>query len=132
VAAPVQPDGDQFSMALIRLGASYPCLLDEYGADDPYPTWPWRSGRIGSGRAWRHSPAAARLADRFENLSFAAFQYALWRCGLTKDDVRFVGNQLNTEIAGGEAFGIRTVWLCACLPKPSTMRREATIRTLHR
>lgn len=39
------------------------------------------------------------------------FQYALARCGLTKDDVLFVGNQLNADIAGGEAFGIRTVWL---------------------
>lgn len=40
------------------------------------------------------------------------FQYALARCGLTKNDVLFVGNQLNSDIAGGEAFGIRTVWLC--------------------
>jgi FMN phosphatase YigB (HAD superfamily) len=39
------------------------------------------------------------------------FQYALGRCGLTRDDVLFVGNQLNSDIAGGEAFGIRTVWL---------------------
>jgi putative hydrolase of the HAD superfamily len=40
------------------------------------------------------------------------FQYALARCGLTKDDVLFVGNQLNSDIVGAEAFGIRTVWLC--------------------
>jgi FMN phosphatase YigB (HAD superfamily) len=40
------------------------------------------------------------------------FEYALARCGLTKDGVLFVGNQLNTDITGGEAFGIRTVWLC--------------------
>ena len=40
------------------------------------------------------------------------FQYALARCRLTKNDVLFVGNQLNSDIAGGEAFGIRTVWLC--------------------
>jgi len=40
------------------------------------------------------------------------FEYALTRCELTKDDVVFVGNQLNSDIAGGEAFGIRTVWLC--------------------
>jgi FMN phosphatase YigB (HAD superfamily) len=39
------------------------------------------------------------------------FQYALARCGLAKDRVLFVGNQLNTDIAGAEAFGIRTVWL---------------------
>lgn len=40
------------------------------------------------------------------------FRYALARCGLTNDVVLFVGNQLNTDVAGGEAFGIRTVWLC--------------------
>ena len=40
------------------------------------------------------------------------FQYALGHCGLTRDDVLFVGNQLNSDITGGEAFGIRTVWLC--------------------
>jgi FMN phosphatase YigB (HAD superfamily) len=39
------------------------------------------------------------------------FQYALGRCRLAKDDVLFVGNQLNSDITGGEAFGIRTVWL---------------------
>lgn len=39
------------------------------------------------------------------------FEYALARCGLAKDEVLFVGNQLNTDIAGAEAFGIRTVWL---------------------
>lgn len=39
------------------------------------------------------------------------FEYALGRCGLAKDDVLFVGNQLNTDIAGAETFGIRTVWL---------------------
>jgi len=39
------------------------------------------------------------------------FEYALARCGLAKDDVLFVGNQLNTDIAGAEAFGIRTAWL---------------------
>ena len=39
------------------------------------------------------------------------FQYTLARCGLTRDDVLFVGNQLNSDITGAEAFGIRTVWL---------------------
>ncbi len=31
---------------------------------------------------------------------------------LSKDEVLFVGNQLNTDITGGEQYGIRTVWLC--------------------
>jgi putative hydrolase of the HAD superfamily len=39
------------------------------------------------------------------------FEFALARCGLAKDDVLFVGNQLNTDIAGAEALGIRTAWL---------------------
>jgi HAD superfamily hydrolase (TIGR01509 family) len=39
------------------------------------------------------------------------FRYALARCGLTNEDVLFVGNQLNTDIAGAQASGIRTVWL---------------------
>ena len=39
------------------------------------------------------------------------FKYALAQCGVTKEDVLFVGNQLNTDILGGEAFGIHTVWL---------------------
>jgi len=39
------------------------------------------------------------------------FEYALARCGLRRDEVLFVGNQLNTDIAGAEAFGIPSVWL---------------------
>ena len=39
------------------------------------------------------------------------FQYALARCGLAREDVLFVGNQLNTDVLGAEAFGIRTAWL---------------------
>jgi FMN phosphatase YigB (HAD superfamily) len=39
------------------------------------------------------------------------FDYALARCDLGKDEVLFVGNQLNTDIAGAEAFGISAVWL---------------------
>ena len=39
------------------------------------------------------------------------FDFALRTCGFTRHEVLFVGNQLNTDIAGGEAYGIRTVWL---------------------
>ena len=41
----------------------------------------------------------------------AFFQYALTRTGVDREDVVFVGNQLNTDIADAEAFGIRSVWL---------------------
>ena len=39
------------------------------------------------------------------------FEFALRKCGLAQDEVLFVGNQLNSDIAGGQAYGIRTVWL---------------------
>jgi FMN phosphatase YigB (HAD superfamily) len=39
------------------------------------------------------------------------FEYALAQCGLAREDVLFIGNQLNTDVAGGQAFGISTVWL---------------------
>jgi FMN phosphatase YigB (HAD superfamily) len=39
------------------------------------------------------------------------FEYALARAAISKQDVLFVGNQLNTDVLGGEAFGIQTVWL---------------------
>jgi phosphoglycolate phosphatase-like HAD superfamily hydrolase len=42
----------------------------------------------------------------------AFFEFALARCGRLRGDVLFVGNQLNTDIRGGEEFGIRTVWVC--------------------
>jgi HAD superfamily hydrolase (TIGR01509 family) len=64
------------------------------------------------------------------------FQYALARCGLAKADVLFVGNQLNADIAGGEAFGIRTVWLCGPAYRslddgPCSAAATHTIETLH-
>jgi putative hydrolase of the HAD superfamily len=39
------------------------------------------------------------------------FDFALRVCGLAKDEVLFVGNQLNTDIAGAQAYGIATVWV---------------------
>ncbi|MEO5820493.1 MAG: HAD family hydrolase [Vicinamibacteraceae bacterium] len=56
------------------------------------------------------------------------FTYALARCGCAPADVLFVGNQLNTDVAGANGAGIRSVWLagdvyrsdddrpCAALP----------------
>ena len=41
----------------------------------------------------------------------AFFEYALARCRLSKEEVLFVGNQLDTDVAGARMFGIRTVWL---------------------
>ena len=63
------------------------------------------------------------------------FQYALARCGLSKDDVLFVGNQLNTDIAGAETFGIRTAWLSRAAYRspddaPASIRPTFIVETL--
>jgi FMN phosphatase YigB (HAD superfamily) len=39
------------------------------------------------------------------------FDFAFSKCGLPRDEVLFVGNQLNTDILGGMQYGIATVWL---------------------
>jgi len=65
------------------------------------------------------------------------FDFALRKCGLARDEVLFVGNQLNTDIAGGQSYGIRTVWLSGSayrstdetLP-PQDVRPTHTIHTL--
>jgi HAD superfamily hydrolase (TIGR01662 family) len=39
------------------------------------------------------------------------FDYALRRCGLKKNEVLFVGNQLDTDMKGASDYGIANVWL---------------------
>jgi HAD superfamily hydrolase (TIGR01509 family) len=39
------------------------------------------------------------------------FSAALEKCGLKKDEVLFIGNQLNSDIKGANDFGIKNVWL---------------------
>jgi FMN phosphatase YigB (HAD superfamily) len=39
------------------------------------------------------------------------FHFALMKSNFQKHDVLFVCNQLNTDVLGAEAFGIRTAWL---------------------
>jgi len=39
------------------------------------------------------------------------FEFALRQCGLQKDEVLYVGNQLNTDIKGACEYGIQNVWL---------------------
>jgi FMN phosphatase YigB (HAD superfamily) len=39
------------------------------------------------------------------------FSYALKKCKLKKDEVLFIGNQLNTDILGANLYGIKSVWL---------------------
>jgi putative hydrolase of the HAD superfamily len=49
--------------------------------------------------------AGARKPDR------RFFSCALRKCKLKKEEVLFVGNQLNTDIRGANDYGIRCVWL---------------------
>ena len=56
------------------------------------------------------------------------FQDALGRCGLAREDVLFVGNQLNTDVSGAEAFGIPTAWLSRNLTITALTMRRATPR----
>lgn len=65
------------------------------------------------------------------------FDFALRKCGLARQEVLFVGNQLNTDIAGGERYGIRTVWLSGSAYRsadetltPGDIRPTYTIPTL--
>jgi 2-haloacid dehalogenase len=46
---------------------------------------------------------------RKPNRSF--FSYALKQCELKKEEIIFVGNQLNTDIRGAKDYGIQCVWL---------------------
>src|SRR5215467_4116256 len=45
------------------------------------------------------------------------FDFALARCGLQKDEVLYVGNQLNTDIKGATEYGIQNVWLSGAVCK---------------
>ncbi len=65
------------------------------------------------------------------------FAFALSTCGLARDEVLFVGNQLNTDIAGGQGYGIRTIWLSGSAYRsadetlsPGEVRPTHTIPTL--
>ena len=65
--------------------------------------------RAGIGRFFRWVITSVDAGARKPAPEF--FQFALARCGLERDEMLFVGNQRNADVAGGESFGIRTVWL---------------------
>lgn len=56
------------------------------------------------------------------------FQFALAKGDFAKETTLFVGNQLNTDVAGGERYGIRTAWLSAVqhLSNDETMTLDDT------
>lgn len=65
--------------------------------------------RAGLGRLFQWVITSVEAGARKPAPQF--FEYALGQCGLAREDVLLIGNQLNTDVAGGEAFGISTVWL---------------------
>jgi len=65
--------------------------------------------RAGLGRFFRWVVTSVDAGARKPAPEF--FEYALAHCGFAKEEVIFIGNQLNTDVLGGEAFGISTVWL---------------------
>ena len=65
------------------------------------------------------------------------FDFALGKCAVNKEEILLVGNQLNTDVKGGEAYGIRTVWLSGPAYRsadetlsPNDVRPSYTISTL--
>jgi FMN phosphatase YigB (HAD superfamily) len=91
--------------------------------------------RAGIGRffAW----VVTSVDARFRKPAPEFFDFALSKCGLARDEVLFVGNQLNSDIAGGEQYGIRTVWVSGRAYRstdetlsPQDVRPTQTIRTL--
>jgi putative hydrolase of the HAD superfamily len=78
-----------------------------------------RVARAGDLRAWFERANLARHISWYVTSEDAGarkpaptfFDFALQAIGLAAADVLFVGNQLNTDIAGGESYGIRTVYL---------------------
>jgi FMN phosphatase YigB (HAD superfamily) len=94
-----------------------------------------RLERAGIGRFFRWVVTSVDAGFRKPAPDF--FDFALAKCALSKDEVLFVGNQLNTDITGGEQYGIRTVWLSGRLYRsadetlsPKDVRPTYRIRTL--
>jgi len=70
----------------------------------------------------RHELARHRLADHLAFVMVSAdyvvrkpnlllFEIAAVRLGVPRDDIWFVGDRLDTDIAGAKAAGLRAVWL---------------------
>ena len=75
------------------------------------------------------SDARARKPDR------RFFSHALRICNLKKDEVIFVGNQLNTDIQGANDYGVECVWLSGTAYRvpddgPNRARPTYVIRSL--
>jgi FMN phosphatase YigB (HAD superfamily) len=82
----------------------------------------WANTRVDGEAAVREWLTRAGIAEHFRWVvtsidagtrkpAAAFFSYALSRCALGKEEVLFVGNQVNTDIQGAIDYGIRCVWL---------------------
>jgi FMN phosphatase YigB (HAD superfamily) len=82
----------------------------------------WANTKVSRGHDIRLWLRRARINDYFEWVITSVdaggrkpgrrfFSYALKKCKLKKEEVLFVGNQLNTDIRGAKDYGIRCVWL---------------------
>ena len=107
----------------------------------------WANTRVARETDVRHWLERAGLAAGFQSVitsvdagarkpAPAFFEYALARGGFGKDDVVFVGNQLNSDVTGAQAFGIASIWLSAPAYRslddmPCLARPTYTIETLH-
>ncbi len=61
------------------------------------------------------------------------FGFALRKCGLSRDEVLFVGNQLDTDIRGAERAGLRSVWLSGrTFRSPDDTLRPGEARPTHK
>ena len=81
-------------------------------AQDTQPSSGWTQKRAVEGKremvAAAH-PLAVEAGYRKPHPEF--FSFALRKCGLKKDELLFVGNQLNTDIQGALDYGIPNAWL---------------------
>ena len=73
--------------------------------------------------------AKARKPDR------GFFSHALKMCNLKRDEIIFVGNQLNTDIQGANDYGIECIWVSGTAYRspddgPSKAQPTYAIRTL--
>jgi FMN phosphatase YigB (HAD superfamily) len=84
----------------------------------------WANTRTAAEAALRDRLKAAKIEQYFSSVSTSIdagfrkpapefFRFALSRWSFEKDEVLFVCNQLNTDVLGGESFGIRAAWLSA-------------------
>jgi len=88
----------------------------------PLPMAIWANTRVDGEATIREWLTRAGIAEHFRWVITSVdagarkpaagfFSYALSRCALGREEVLFVGNQVNTDIQGAIEYGIQFVWL---------------------